>query len=297
MAGELKVLKILLEEGSLSGIAKVRMANWSGELLSSPREKSEELLEEEDIHRYGVYLLLSDEKAYVGQSRDLARRLGEHLLGKDWWDRAIVLTRIEGEAFDRSDIDYLESVLIEKAEEAGTLDVDNRNRGNPRKVDEFKKAELDSFLENALFIMSLLGVSALEKGARKGRPLIKGPGHPDEEGLRRRRKGDAVKFLKTRGVHAESRKANYAVLDQAGKAWWLNPRTERLEDDWWLILNDTEEKKVHVLFVPKGSLGKERFFARSDKPYYLDIHIEKGTFVERKSGVDFSPYLFEDVGY
>ena len=119
MAGELKVLKILLEEGSLSGIAKVRMANWSGELLSSPREKSEELLEEEDIHRYGVYLLLSDEKAYVGQSRDLARRLGEHLLGKDWWDRAIVLTRIEGEAFDRSDIDYLESVLIEKAEEAG----------------------------------------------------------------------------------------------------------------------------------------------------------------------------------
>ena len=63
MAGELKVLKILLEEGTLSGIAKVRMGNWSGELLSSPREKSERLLEEEDIHRYGVYLLLSEEKA------------------------------------------------------------------------------------------------------------------------------------------------------------------------------------------------------------------------------------------
>lgn len=297
MAGELKVLKILLEEGSLSGIAKVRMANWSGELLSSPREKSEELLEEEDIHRYGVYLLLSDEKAYVGQSRDLARRLGEHLLGKDWWDRAIVLTRIEGEAFDRSDIDYLESVLIEKAEEAGTLDVDNRNHGNPRKVDEFKKAELDSFLENALFIMSLLGVSALEKGARKDRPLIKGPEHPDDEGLRRRRKGDAVKFLKARGVPVEGRKANYAVLSQDGKTFWMNPRVERLEDDWWLILNDTEEKRVHVLFVPKGSLGKERFLARNDKPYYLDIHIEKGTYIERKSGVDFSPYLFEDVAY
>ena len=297
MAGELKVLKILLEEGSLSGIAKVRMANWSGELLSSPREKSEELLEEEDIHRYGVYLLLSDEKAYVGQSRDLARRLGEHLLGKDWWDRAIVLTRIEGEAFDRSDIDYLESVLIEKAEEAGTLDVDNHNHGNPRKVDEFKKAELDSFLENALFIMSLLGVSALEKGARKERPLIEAPEHPDEEGLQRRRKVDAIKFLKGRGVPVDGRKANYAVLDQAGKSWWLNPRTERLEDDWWLILNDTEEKKVHVFFVPKGSLGKERFLARSDKPYYLDIHIEKGTYVERKSGVDFSSYLFEDVAY
>lgn len=297
MAGELKVLKILLEEGSLSGIAKVRMANWSGELLSSPREKSEELLEEEDIHRYGVYLLLSDEKAYVGQSRDLARRLGEHLLGKDWWDRAIVLTRIEGEAFDRSDIDYLESVLIEKAEEAGTLDVDNHNRGNPRKVDEFKKAELDSFLENALFIMSLLGVSVLEKGSRKGRPLIEAPGHPDEEGLRRRRKGDAVKFLKGKGVPVESRKANYAVLSQDGKTFWMNPRVERLKDDWWLILNDTEEKKVHVLFVPKGSLRKEQFLVRSDKPYYLDIHIEKGAFVERKSGVDFSPYFLEVVSY
>ena len=297
MVGELKVLKILLEEGSLSGIAKVRMANWSGELLSSPREKSEDLLEEEDIHRYGVYLLLSDEKAYVGQSRDLARRLGEHLLGKDWWDRAIVLTRIEGEAFDRSDIDYLESVLIEKAEEAGTLDVDNHNRGNPRKVDEFKKAELDSFLENALFILSLLGVTALEKGAKKERPLIKGPEHPDEEGLRRRRKGDAVQFLKGRGVPVEGRKANYAVLSQDGKTFWMNPRVERLKDDWWLILNDTEEKKVHVLFVPKGSLRKEQFLVRSDKPYYLDIHIEKGAFVERKSGVDFSPYFLEVVSY
>lgn len=297
MAGELKVLKILLEEGSLSGIAKVRMANWSGELLSSPREKSEELLEEEDIHRYGVYLLLSDEKAYVGQSRDLARRLGEHLLGKDWWDRAVVLTRIEGEAFDRSDIDYLESVLIEKAEEAGTLDIDNHNRGNPRKVDEFKKAELDSFLGNALFIMSLLGVSVLEKGARKGRPLIEAPEHPDEEGLRRRRKGDAIRFLKSKGVPVEGKKANYAVLDQKGKSFWLNPRPERLEDDWWILLNDTEEKKVHVLFVPKGSLGKEKFLVRSDKPYYLDIHIEKGTYVERKTGVDLSPYFFKDIDY
>ncbi len=297
MAGELKVLKILLEEGSLSGIAKVRMANWSGELLSSPREKSEELLEEEDIHRYGVYLLLSDEKAYVGQSRDLARRLGEHLLGKDWWDRAIVLTRIEGEAFDRSDIDYLESVLIEKAEEAGTLDIDNHNRGNPRKVDEFKKAELDSFLGNALFIMSLLGVSVLEKGSRKGRPLIEAPGHPDEEGLRRRRKGDAVKFLKARGVPVDGRKANYAVLSQDGKTFWMNPRIERLEDDWWLLLNDMEEKKVHVLFVPKGSLRKEQFLIRPDKPYYLDIHIEKGTYLERKSGAGLSPYFFRDVDY
>ena len=145
--------------------------------------------------------------------------------------------------------------------------------------------------------MSLLGVSALEKGARKARPLIEAPGHPDEEGLRRRRKGDAVKFLKARGMPVDGRKANYAVLDQAGKSWWLNPRRERLEGDWWLLLNDTEEKKVHVLFVPKGSLGKEKFLVRSDKPYYLDIHIEKGTNVERKSGVDFSPYLFEDVPY
>lgn len=297
MAGELKVLKILLEEGSLSGIAKVRMANWSGELLSSPREKSEELLEEEDIHRYGVYLLLSDEKAYVGQSRDLARRLGEHLLGKDWWDRAIVLTRIEGEAFDRSDIDYLESVLIEKAEEAGTLDVDNHNRGNPRKVDEFKKAELDSFLGNALFIMSLLGVSALEKGARKERPLIEAPGHPDEEGLRRRRKGDAVKFLKGKGVPVESRKANYAILSQDGKTFWMNPRVERLKDDWWLILNDTEEKKVHVLFVPKGSLRREQFFVRTDKPYYLEMHIAKEGFCDIRSKVSFTQFLLKDLLY
>jgi len=29
---------------------------------------------------------------YVGQSSDLAKRLSQHIAGKDWWDSAIILT-------------------------------------------------------------------------------------------------------------------------------------------------------------------------------------------------------------
>ena len=62
------------------------------------------------------------------------------------------------DTLNRSDIDYLEYVLIEKANAIQNLDSDNKKSGNPPKVDIFKKTLLNQYLEEALFLMQLIGI-------------------------------------------------------------------------------------------------------------------------------------------
>ena len=78
----------------------------------------------------------------MGQARDLERRTRQHLADKDWWSQVILMTT-KDDSFNASDIDYLESRLIDLAVAAGKSDTDNKKRGNPQKVDEFRQAELE----------------------------------------------------------------------------------------------------------------------------------------------------------
>lgn len=131
MSSRLKVMKLLLQEGTLEGLLTVEDSSWNGgTLLACPRDKIENLLKQEESNWYGVYLLLANNKVYVGQSTQLVQRIRQHILGKDWWERAIILT-VKDNSFTKTDIDYLESVLIEKAKNCGTFDSDNVKRGNP----------------------------------------------------------------------------------------------------------------------------------------------------------------------
>ena len=158
MAKKAKTIKMLLYDGSLSGVMMINDSAWGiGQMYSAPRGSINDLISQVDCKRYGVYLLLSDQQVYIGQASDLERRTRQHLTDKDWWDRVILLTT-KDDNFTASDINYLESCLIDSAMKVGKLDSDNKKRGNPRKVDEFRQAELDQYLEEALFILELIGV-------------------------------------------------------------------------------------------------------------------------------------------
>ena len=103
---------------------------------------------------------------YVGQASDLERRTRQHLTDKDWWTQVILLTT-KDDSFNASDIDYLEARLIDLAKKAGKSDSDNKKRGNPQKVDEFRQAELEQYLEEALFLSELIGIRVFKKETRK----------------------------------------------------------------------------------------------------------------------------------
>lgn len=80
-----KTINLLLYEGSLKGVISIADSSWnSGELYSAPRESVEDLLSTEACNKFGVYCLLSEEMVYVGQSSDLAKRIKQHIIGKEW---------------------------------------------------------------------------------------------------------------------------------------------------------------------------------------------------------------------
>lgn len=154
-----KTVKLLLEDGTLKGVMSIVDSSWNpGEMYSAPKESVDALLSSEACKRFGVYLLLSDEKVYIGQSMDLAKRVGQHVTQKNWWDRVIILTTAD-DSLNRADIDYLEYYLIQKAQESDRLDSENKKKGNSPKVDKFRKPELEQYLEEALFLMELIGIT------------------------------------------------------------------------------------------------------------------------------------------
>ncbi len=169
MATKAKTIKMLLYDGELNGVMNISDSAWeSGKMYAAPRESISDLASRADCRKYGVYLLLSDQQVYVGQASDLERRTRQHLTDKAWWTRVILMTT-KDDSFNASDIDYLETSLIDLAGKAGKSDSDNKKKGNPQKVDEFRQAELEQYLEEALFLLELIGVQVFKKDRQRSR--------------------------------------------------------------------------------------------------------------------------------
>lgn len=167
MTTKAKTIKMLLYDGDLTGVMNISDSAWeSGKMYSAPRESINDLVAKADCKKYGVYLLLSDNQVYIGQASDLERRTKQHLSDKDWWNKVILMTT-KDDSFNASDIDWLESRLIDLAGKAGASDSDNKKKGNPQKVDEFRQAELEQYLGEALFLLELIGVRVFSKGEKK----------------------------------------------------------------------------------------------------------------------------------
>lgn len=296
-----KTINLLLYDGNLNGVISIEDSSWnSGELYSAPRESVDKLLKTDACSKYGVYLLLSKDMVYVGQASDLAKRINQHKVGKDWWESVVILTT-KGDDLNHSDIDYLEAALIEKANKVGRLDVDNKNKGNPQKVGKFREVFLGQYLEEALFLMQLIGITVFSEKPSVTDVLLNTIDTKTRLALGRRSKSEALAFLNDNAVPVD-KKATYAVRNVKGE-FWANPQTKLLSADWWLILNDNVNMELVVLRIPKDSLVLEQdginngLRVRSDKPYLIDLNICADTLIDRKSGIDMMEYLVKRISY
>lgn len=289
-----KTINLLLYDGDLDGVISIEESSWnSGELYMAPRKSVSELIETDACNKYGIYLLLSKNMVYVGQSSDLSKRITQHLNGKDWWESVLILTT-KADSFTHTDIDYLESVLINNALKMNRLDCDNKNKENNPKVSKFQKVILDQYLSEALFLMKLIGITVFSE--KKKSSLIDVSDTRMKLAIGKRAKADAINFLKTKGI--EVNKPTYAKKSQDKNEFWANPQTHLLNEDWWMILNNNETMELIVLFIPANSLSRDLGLkVRVDEHELLDLNINCNTFIDRKSGIDFSPYIRERVKY
>jgi len=169
---EARTIELLLSNGTLNGLLRAELAKWNGVMFSSPRDSYSLLSNQFESKYWGIYLLLSDDKVYIGQANELLRRISEHDRGKDWWTRVVLMTTTN-DSLTRSDIDWLEYKLINIAFTRGTLDVDNRVKGNTPKVSVFREANLSDYLDGALLLLELVGIKVFagKNKARKYAPL------------------------------------------------------------------------------------------------------------------------------
>lgn len=64
-------------------------------------------------------------------------------------------------------------------------------------------------------------------------------------------------------------------------------------------LSISSQRKINFFFfIPANSLSKDLGLkVRVDKHELLDLNINYNTLIDRKSGIDFSPYIRERVKY
>jgi len=296
-----KTINLLLDYGTLEGMVDVIDNKWqNGELFSCPREKIEDLLAKPEINRYGVYLLISQDKVYVGQSSNLKARITQHIVGKDWWERAVVLTT-KDDSFNKSDIDYLESVLIQKSTACGTLDSENKNKGNKQKVDKFRKPTLDEYIDEALFVLQLIGVTVFSE--KKGKAvLVKTVPASDPQEIELRHKAEVADFARKNGANIGD-SFSYASLQERRNWYWINPRVECIDSEWVILLNNQIKKEITVLTVPANTfalsktLKKGVLLVRRDKTYYIDLNIKADSLKDRRTDCDFSSFVSARIKY
>jgi len=307
MPAKAKKITLYLENGTLDGLINISESDgwdFGGELYSCPREKLDDLLNDDSADKVGVYLLLSSKQVYIGQSVDLKNRIKQHKLSKDWWDRVILLTSKKDE-LNQSHITYLEATLIQRAIDCGTIDSENKTKGNKHNLDKYETKLLDQFLEEAYFVLELIGVNVLVKGISKKKTnknilFTVSDSTPDQIELRA--KSEVSNFLKEHGIKL-SNYFSYAKLQDKKHTFWINPKTDFLKEEWMLVLNNQITKVLHILTIPKNTFecslindGKT-LLIRTDKPYYLDLNLSEKTLIDTRSKLSFYPFIVKEIKY
>lgn len=294
--GRAKVINVVLENGTLDGV--VQISNKSGDdvvIFSAPRKSVDNLLEIDESNNFGVYLLLSDNKVYVGQSTDLKSRIKNHISNKEWWNRVVLMTTTSNK-FNHSDIDYLESVLIDKAQKNHSLDTENKKSGNKFNIQRGDQITLDNYLEDAMFLLDFIGVSVFgedDKNSEKQRIHL-----VSTKVMQLVQRANAVKFLQEQGYIGKD--YSYAKREDKKDLYPIDPQVAKIESDWIIVLNDIVGYKFTILRIPANTIAGDelkKFKRRKDDSNKLTMKIEGETFVEKRSGFDFSPYVVEIIPY
>ena len=298
-----KTIQLLLDSGDLKGVVMIEDSLWNnGQFYSAPRDVVDDLIKNDDCKKYGVYLLLSDDLVYVGQSSDLTRRLGEHMIGKLWWDRVVIFTT-KDDSFTKADIDYLETTLMEMAKGVNRLDSDNKIKGHEKKVSKFRKVELEQYLDEALFLLELIGINVFSKEKKKthksGTTIETGDSKITHSLREKRAKKEVIQFLKDNGI-VVSKDVTYAMRQEKRPEFWANPKVDLLDKEWDIIFNNQIDGVIHVLHVPAKSFtvdteSENNLLLRNNG--LVDLNISVDSFVDRKSKQDFSPFITNTIKY
>lgn len=177
-----KSLRLFLADGSPGGLLTAEIMNWTGHVVAAPRSDLAALLRRPEVSRTGIYILLGDDPdslgnqlAYIGEGDDVGKRLYQHARsgdqqGKDFWDRAVVLTSKDTN-LTKAHARYLESRLIALAIEANRARLTNSTAPAPISLPEADVSDMEYFVSQAKIVLPILGINIFRSTAM---PLVAG---------------------------------------------------------------------------------------------------------------------------
>jgi len=158
---------IYLADGAPSGIRHVEIANWSGQAIACPRSRLNELRQWNEAQRPGVYFLLekqtadTGDRAYIGESENVVKRLSQQDKNQDFWNEVIVFTS-KDENLTKAHIKYLESRLTAISIEADRYKIENGNTPTESTLPRADKDAMEEFVHNLRIVLGTLGHRVLE---------------------------------------------------------------------------------------------------------------------------------------
>ena len=161
-------VEIEVTNGRPDGLRIVQKSGWVGLGLICPRSSYLKIKGDPELSNSGVYILIGSDKdfglpmIYVGQAETVRDRLNNHHANKEFWQQAIVFTRQGRTPLNKSEVQYLESRLVEIARSSSRCKLDNGNMPNRPGLSEADKKAAEDFLEEMLLLLPVLGVCHFE---------------------------------------------------------------------------------------------------------------------------------------
>ena len=239
----------------------------------------------------GIYLLYSNSDIYVGQTKDLEKRLKQHA-GKSFWNKAILFYSNTKDPWTTTDLDYLEDYFIKKSEKIGTVKCHNAKKGNQSNAGVFEKTKLSPCIDDAVMLMNIMGMKFFQTSFSLTRELL---------ATGTRRKKEALIVLKNAGIDFGNH-PYYASNAKDTNLFAVDVDTEVVKEaNWCLICNDTRTRKLILFRVPVGAItAKENnqsgIKVRRDT-MKMTVRLDSVSFKDVNTCIDFSKYKQEEVEY
>ena len=178
--------------------------------------------------------------------------------------------------------------------------------GNESNTDKVQAIiSLDQFLDEAYFVLELIGVNVFTKTSSK-RSNVKTvlppiPNSSPNE-IELRAKAEVKAFLLEKKVEL-NKFYSYAKLQEKKKLFWINPDKRLLKEDWMIVLNNQVDRVLHILKVPANTFDcslnhkTNTLRIRPDKPVYIDLNIHCEKFIDVGSKLSFKEYLVSSIKY
>lgn len=156
-----------LHNDDLNGSRIVSMDDCMCKLYNIKRDDSEFLKDfNEDLQKPALYVLLNKEnrKAYIGETDDFNKRIGQHLTKKDFWDEVLVFLGSNDDTLSKTEVQHLEFLAYNKATDVKSYDL-SENTQSPKQphMNVMQKGKTEKFFKYVQFLAKFVGCDIFER--------------------------------------------------------------------------------------------------------------------------------------